>query len=719
MSKRTLQIIGGVTLAYSLLYWVPGSPLPDWMPWGVVTQGVIFGSSNALLGIGLILVYRTSRVVNFAYGALGSVAGAVTVGLYKGQGWNYWVALLIGLLVGTGLGALTDVLVLRRFDKSSRLVATVATLGLAQLLGAIALGTIIALGVIGFTGGLETPIDGSFTVRPYLIRGDHILMLSLVPIAVGGLGWFLYRTDAGRAVRAAADDADRARLLGIPVGRLRTLVGAIAGALSTATYITKVPFTGIIPDPSVSATAILPGLAIAVVARFQSLPTALAAGIGLGIAEWTIRWNTSADSAFTIVFLVVILVALLTQKGVQSRAEAAGEAWEGAVALRPLSAAVRNDPKVRRAGAALYVVVGLLTTYLVATAASSTLLTVSYAAAWAMVGLSLVVLAGWGGVVSLGQFAIVGVGAMVAGNLLMRWNADAFLAVLAAGVAGALVSAIIGIPALRIAGFGLAVATISFAVCLDAYFLNPVNFPDYVPNDVIRPILFKRFDLEDERVLAIFSIAFLLLGIAVVRSLRRSRPGRNVIATRDNIRFAGALAVPTTLMRIQSFVLAGAIAGTAGGVYMVIAKSTGQGTFRPEMSIELFSYAAIGGLATPAGAVLGILGFRAIDFILSQQSWLDPEDAAIIRLSLSGVGLLFVLYLLPGGLWQGVQRLRDRGLRLLGVVDDGGRPDLLDGDDPDKPADEVGAIATALSDAPDGASTVVDLTTGEPVKAGV
>jgi branched-chain amino acid transport system permease protein len=314
---------------------------------------------------------------------------------------------------------------------------------------------------------------------------------------------------------------------------------------------------------------------------------------------------------------------------------------------------------------------------------------------------SLVILTGWGGHISLGQFAIVGVGAMVAGNLFIRYNADAFVSIAAAGVAGAIVSAIIGIPALRIAGFGLAVATLSFAVSLDAYFLNPVNFPDWIPDNVIRPVLFKRFDLEDERVLALLSLGLLLLSIAVVRALRRSRPGRNIIATRDNDRFAGAVGVPTTLTRIQSFVLAGAIAGTAGGLYMVITKSAGQGTFRPEMSIELFSYAAIGGLAQPAGAVLGILGFRAIDFILSQQSWLDPEQAAIIRLSLSGAGLLFVLYLLPGGLWQGVQRLRDRLIRLLGVTDDGGRPDLLEGSTEDggddQPADEVGAIAGALS----------------------
>jgi len=539
-------------------------------------------------------------------------------------------------------------------------------------------------------------------VRPYPVRGDHILMLAVVPVTVAGLGWFLLRTDVGRAVRAAADDSDRARLLGIPVGRLRTIVGGLAGALSTATYITKVPFTGAPPGATVAASAILPGLAIAVVARFKSLPIALVAGIGLGIAEWTIRWNTSADSAFTVVFLVVILVALLLQRGTASRAEAAGEAWEGASALRPLPYSVRRLPVVRRAAAAMWVVLGLLVVFFAYNAAPSTVVLIAFAFIWAMVGLSLVVLTGWGGSVSLGQFAIVGVGAMTAGNLMMRWNVDLFASLLAATVVGALISAAIGLPALRIAGFGLAVATLGFSVVLDAYFLNPVNFPDYVPNEIVRPVLFKRFDLESRAAVMWLCLACLIVTVAVVRAVRRTRPGRVVIATRDNPRFAGALSVPTTAVRLQAFMLSGAIAGLAGGLYVVTLGGAGQSAFRPEMSIEVFSFAAIGGLATPAGAVFGILSFRTIDFVLAAQ--FDSDLAEILRLSLSGFGLLAVLYLLPGGLWQAVQRLRDIAIRALlrrqGTEvdwdpDDEG-PSLTD----DQPADEVSTIAGALSDAP-------------------
>ena len=88
-------------MAYSLLYWVPGSPLPDWMPWGVIAQGVIFGTSYALLAMGLILIYRTTRIVNFAYGAMGAMPGVDhRRACSSRKGWNYWVAIAIGVAVG-------------------------------------------------------------------------------------------------------------------------------------------------------------------------------------------------------------------------------------------------------------------------------------------------------------------------------------------------------------------------------------------------------------------------------------------------------------------------------------------------------------------------------------------------------------------------------------------------------------------------------------------
>ena len=650
-------------VAYSTLYWVPGSPLPSVMPWGVITQGVIFGTSYALLAMGLILIYRTTRIVNFAYGAMGAMPGSLTVGLFVAKGWNYWVAIVLGLAVGAASGAAIDVLVIRRFARSSRLVLTVATIGLAQILGAIGLIFGVALGTDALIGNIDTPISSSFFVRPYPVRGDHLLMLGLAPVALSALGWFLLRTDAGRAVRAAAENQDRALLLGVPVRRLQTLVWALAGALSTATFITKAPFTGVVPDALVGATAILPGLAAAVIARFQSLPMALAGGIGLGIAEWTIRWNVQAESIFDVTFLVVILAALLLRKERLTRAETGESSWDSAGVLKPVPSELRDVPEVRwvRRGLATVATIGLV--FVPLTLSPSTVTTLSFALVWGLVAMSLVVLTGWGGNISLGQFGIVGIGAMAAGNLLTRWNVDLFVAMAVSMVVGATVAVAIGLPALRIRGLYLAVTTIAFAVALDSYFLNPVNFPDFVPSTTFPPVLWKRWDMDSQWVRYEFCLGIVGLAALVVRAIRRSRAGRVMIGTRDNERAADALAVPTTRVKLQTFVFSGALAGLAGALYVLVLTpvGAGQGTFPPGASIEVFSYAVIGGLGSVAGAMSGVFFFRILDFLLAKQ--FSGEVVTILRYSLSGAGLLLILYFLPGGLWQFVQRQRDRYLR--------------------------------------------------------
>ena len=704
---RPTQITLGLVVAYSVLYWVPGCPLPEWMPWGVVAQGVIFGTSYALLAMGLILIYRTTRIVNFAYGAMGAMPGSLTVGLFVAKGWNYWVAIAVGVAVGTASGALIDLLVIRRFARSSRLVLTVATIGLSQILGAIGLIIGLALGTKSLLGDIRTPLSASFTIRPYQIRGDHLLMLGVAPVVLAGLAWFLLGTNAGRAVRAAAENQDRALLLGVPVRRLQTLVWAMAGGLATLTFVTKAPFTGVVPGVLVGATTILPGLAVAVIARFQSLPTALAAGIGLGIAEWTIRWNVSAESIFDVTFLVVILVVLLLRRERATRAETGESSWDSAGVLKPIPEVLRNLPEVRWVRRGMAAIVLALLLFLPLGMAPSTITTLSFALVWGLVAMSLVVLTGWGGNISLGQFGIVGIGAMIAGNVLTRWNVDLFVGMAASMAIGAVVAVAIGLPALRIRGLYLAVTTIAFAVALDSYFLNPANFSSFVPGSTLPPVLFKRFDMESQWVRYYFCLTIVALAALVVRALRRTRPGRVMIATRDNERAAGSLAVPTTWVKLQTFVFSGALAGLAGALYVVVLTpvGAGQGTFPAQSSIEVFSYAVIGGLTSIAGAMSGVFFFRILDFVLAKQ--FSGQVVTIVRSSLSGAGLLWILYFLPGGLWQFVQRGRDallrrvadrRGIEVPSLVADRRVADAEEAPaDDDHSDDETTLIAGALS----------------------
>ncbi len=268
---------------------------------------------------------------------------------------------------------------------------------------------------------------------------------------------------------------------------------------------------------------------------------------------------------------------------------------------------------------------------------------------------------------------------------------------------GALVAIAIGLPALRIRGLYLAVTTIAFAVALDSYFLNPVNFPDLVPSTMYPVVLWKRFDLSSPWARYELILGIVIASALVVRAVRRTRAGRAMIGTRDNERAAGALSIPTTKVKLQTFVFAGGLAGLAGGLYVLALTpvTAGQGTFPPGSSIEVFSYAVIGGLGTIAGAVSGVLFFHLLDHILGQ--WFDGDVVTMLRYTLSGAGLLWILYFLPGGLWQLVQRFRDRVLRNVAERHGLLVPSLVadkrveDEPDEDHAEDETDVIAGALS----------------------
>ena len=695
IDKRVTTVVGTV-LAFTVGWPLAAAILPDGAPIGVVLQGVVFGTVTALLAMGLILIYRSDSIVNFAYGSMGGVGAVLAVQLYLEAHWPYLLAALVGLLVGLAIGGLVELLVIRRFADSSRLVLTVATIGLAQVLGGIELLIPRFFGSAGLVGGFETPFKFGFNIEPVRFTGDHLLIVASVPPVIAALAWFLLRTDAGAAVRAAAENRERALLLGIPIQKLSTLVWIISGGLAAFTAIMKAPFAGSVSTALGGPTLLLPALAAAVVAKMESLPRAFAAGIGLGILEQIVFWNTGKASTIDVAFLAVIIIALLTQKVTISRAQASGAgSWSLAGVLRPIPSELRALPEIRIARYALPAVALLLAVLVPRGMDASDQILLSVAAVWGMVAVSLVVLTGWGGNISLGQFAIVGVGAIVAGNIATRWELDLFVILLIAGLSGAAIALLIGLPALRIKGLFLAVSTLAFAVALDSFFLNPNNLPALVPGGIDRPVLWERFDLENQLTMYYLCLAFLVFTILAAMGVRSSRTGRVLVATKDNERASAAAAVPITKVKLTAFLFSGVIAGIAGGLYVYVVRAVGSGSFQPTLSLEVFSMAVIGGLGSIGGSLLGVFTFRFLERVLSGE----------LRLIISGAGLLFVLLVLPGGLGQFVVAGRDRVLRLIanrrGIIVPSLVADKRDGAPVaggDHPEDETAVLAGALDD---------------------
>jgi branched-chain amino acid transport system permease protein len=668
-------------------------------PLGIVLLGVVYGSVTALGAMGLILIYRANRFINFAHGALGSLVGVLAIGMVKVHGVSYWVALPLAVIAGAVVGAVIEFAIIRRFRTATRLVLTVASIGLAQLLGGFELVGSKAINFISLTGGFKAPINVSFRVDVYTFHGDELLIVVIVPLVIAFLAWFLLRTDAGVAVRAAAENNDRALLLGIPVRRLSTIVWLIAGGLAALTYMLQAPFEGVKPGLSANGpTVLLPLLAAAVVARMESLPVAFGAGVGLGIMEQVVRWNSSGAPSFIYVaYLVVIVGALLLQRGKLSRAQESGESsWSATTVLKPIPEELRRLPEVRWAKWGLGLLVAAAFVVVPHGWGASNQLLAGFAIVWALIAVSLVVLTGWGGHISLGQFGIAGVAAMIAGNMVVRWNVDFFLVMAASAVTGALVALLVGIPALRIKGLFLAVTTLAMALALDQYFLNSNTFPQFIPsNGVNRPVLWQRFDLEHPYVMYATCLAFLGLAILVASGVRKSRSGRVLIATRDNQRAADAAAVPTTMVKLSGFMLAGTIAGVAGALDVLLLHALNPGSFPTIDSITVFSYTVIGGLGSITGALVGVLFFKYLETL----TFLGEA-----RLAINGAALLLVLYFLPGGLGQLLYTLRDRVLRQVAARRHILVPSLFadkrEAED-DHSADETDLLRGALTDEPE------------------
>ena len=656
IARVALYVLGGLSVwkIFALL-------LPKGMPTGIVLLGLVTGALSAMTALGLVLIYRSTRIVNFAQAEIGGLAATIAILLVANKHVNYFLAVPLGLTMAVVTGAVIERIVIRRFFTAPRLIVTVATIGLAQILGALVLfmPQLITSGTNAnnFLGGaFTTPFHLRHEIFPIVFNGNHLIAMLTVPVVLVGLTWLFNRTDTGIAARGAADSQDRAVLLGIPVRRLSSITWMVAAGLSGVAGILAAGVLGQSSGSIAGPKALVAPLAAAVLARFEKLTTAFVASLGIGVFTQTVFWNYPRATLVDVALFGVILVALLFQRVADRRVP--GDDLGGFVAVRevrPVPAVVQRLPEVRIAkflGAALAMAICFGVPWLVS---NSWVVLLSFTAIYGVIGVSLVVLSGWSGQVTLGQFAFVGVGAATAGSLSVVYNLDYLLCLLAAAAVGAAVAVVIGLPALRIPGLFLAPVTLAFAVAVSGHFLNPVNFPAFTPARVPRPLLFDRFDLTEPTTFYYFCIAGLVVAIVLARNFRRSRVGRVVLAVRDNERMAAGFSVNATRQKLTAFSMSGALAGFAGGFYVLAIRGVPFNGFSPEQSLQVFTMAVVGGLGSIFGALLGAIYVYGAQYLFSGAA----------QLFATGAGLLVVLLVAPGGLAEVAYKARDTALRAV------------------------------------------------------
>ncbi len=638
------------------------------IPLPVIALGTVIGLVYGLLAVGIVLIYRTNRIINFAHGEIGAF-GAAVFGIAVTR-WSipYYISLPLAIALGGLVGTGIEVAVIRRLRNAPRLMSIVATLGMGQFLVLFS-SAVNAQARAGFTFP-EPPGLPVFHLGALVITRAYSGMLFFAPVLVVGLVLFLRYTRYGIGIQSAAANPDAARMSGIFAGRMSGLAWALAGAVSTFTAVLVAPSRGFTSGESFGPSLLLRALAGAVIGRMTNMPVALGAGVGLGIIEQILLWNYPRAGFVEVALFVIIVVALLVQRREGGREEEKGS-WAAVQAWRPLPEAAMRVFAVRHLGkiaAVVALVVAALLPPFITNSASISLVGIL---GFAAVGLSVGIVTGLGGQLSLGQFALAAIGATVSMHVATRTGNFA-LSFLYAGLAAAAVSLLLGLPALRLRGLMLTVTTLGFALVTPAWLLQQTWMVGEGA-DPGRPVVAGNL-LDSGKEYYWFALGIFAILMLLAYNVRRGGIGRLLVAVRDNEENARAFTVRARIVTIQGFLLAGFIAGIGGALYGHALSRIGTATFPTAASVNAVALTVLGGVSILAGPLLGAL------YIIGVPTFV-PLDAA--GLAATSFGWLILILYFPGGLAQLAQPLRDRLVRAVA------RREGASLDEPDEPAEAV------------------------------
>lgn len=663
------------------------------MPGAVAGLGALAGAMLAVHAIGMLLIYQTDRIINFAQVQIGAVGATffvifarygpvielvrqvcpscierVTPAMYR---WNYVIAAIVGVGVSAILGWLTATVLVRRFASASRLVTTVATLFLVPVLGlaqrAMAAGMVtdrqreLTSGAV-ILGAPFFPWTFSFRWGPAVFGIPQLVAAFVAVVAIAGVWVFLSRTTSGTSLRAVADAPDRASTLGLDVARIKSRAWMITGALSGAVAVTLAITAGAGEAGALGVSTTVRILAVAVIARMGSLSIAVFAAITLGISENALDWRFDAASLLDGLLLPLIAAVLVVQHRTVTRAERLREAsWRFGREVRPVPPELRAHPSVRAWARGIVIPLSafLLAFPWIMSPSEVSLGTVALLAA--LVGLSLLVLTGWAGQISLGQMAFAAIGAYIAAVMPLPFP----FAVLAAALAGAIAALLIGLPALRLRGMHLAVVTLALSLTVSSLLLDERRLGRFLPSTIRRP---RFLSLRRDEAFYYLALAVLTVAVIAVMGLRRSRFARVLIAARDNDQAAESYGVAVVRARLAAFAISGFLAATAGGLLTFQQYGVRGATYSAEQSLYAFLWAVIGGLGAIAGPLLGAAARGVVDIFSNNQ---------IVQFLAGGVGGMLLLVMVPGGLARVVFDIRDGLLRRLAQRDHIVVPSLL------------------------------------------
>ena len=604
--------------------------------------GIVTGSVYALAATGVVLTYKTSGILNLGYGALAVFTSYIYWQMAVGWGWPLWLsALLVLFVVAPAIGLFLDTQLFRRLEGQPQIIGVIATVGLFVLLR----GVIEAVWE-GKTQSVPS-LFPSGSVRLFgdaYIGKDQLFVLGIALAAALGLGAMLRYTKLGVAFRAVVDNRPVAGLMGINTSWVSGLAWALGTSFAALVGMLLTPRTLLDPNflpPFVIAFV----LGASVVGYLRSLPLAYAGGVGLGVAEAFII-NYGADSSIltrlrdALPFLMIVIAVLVAPKAY--RVGSLGASF----VVRTRESASSASPRSRIVIAGL--MFGLLALMPVITKDSvSWQLSLIVAMSQAIVFISLVVLTGYSGQISLGHTAFMGLAVFSAAHVVQA-GLPMWVAFPIGALAAAPIGALVGLVAVRLQGLFLALLTLALAFMAQSLFFSE---PAISGGEGGIPV--PRFEgFTGETGFFFITLVFLALTGLLAVNLRTGRTGRILAGMRDSETACRSLGIPVTRYKVLIFAMSASIAGVGALLNAMVLQQATSRTFLPFLSLIFTTIAVLGGIFHVGGALTSGMMFG-----LYAQVFSGTFDFMIkIQLIFFGLGSTLALAQNPEGTFGELRR---------------------------------------------------------------
>ena len=587
--------------------------------------GVMLGAGYAIAATGLVVTYTTSGVFNFAQGAVGMIAAFGYWELVSAHNQPTWAALIIVLIVGASIsGAFVERILMRRLHGASAERPVMVTLGLMVILTGVA--TVVWSPPVQRT--VNPQINGQFRLVGINIQDQYVLIIGVAIAVAIGLRLIFYSTRTGYALRAVVDDPELLGMSGVSPNRMSQygwilgfFMAALSGVLLAPTQTTGISIESF-------TLLVVSGYAAAIVGRLRNIPVTFAAAIAIGLAEnYILNYvepHLSSDLARdvdTALPMLFLFAALVTLPSVRLRAVGR------LTSLRPPRVASGKESLI---GGVVFLVIAVVVGIAFSNTEfkGTTLLSIGgMIMCLGIVGLSLVLVTGYSGQVSLCQFSFMGIGAFVMGKVA---GGGSLLGLVLGTVICAAVGALIALPTIRLSDLYLALATFAFADAVAQGFFNDGRI--YGAGGLsINRISVAGISLTGDRGEFLLVTVFFVLSAWLVLAIRRSLFGRRLVAVNDSPAAYATVGLNIGFTKVAVFAIGAGMAGLAGALYGTVQTVVGTTDFDIFPGIIFVLFVTIWGIRTVSGAFLA-----AATYVVLNQLW--PSSVGIF----AGLGVILI-----------------------------------------------------------------------------